>query len=106
MGPLLACACALWYGLGERMLILGRRFGGDIPARVRGGDTPKGGIMAEAWRVLRSNAQLHLSEPDQRARFDEALRRTYIAAKVPSYGQERRHHRATRRPTRHGLWHD
>ena len=73
MGPLLACACALWYGLGERMLILGRRFGGDIPARVRGGDTPKSGIMAEAWRVLRSNAQLHLSEPDQRARFDEAL---------------------------------
>ena len=73
MPPLVGCAFILWYGLGERMLILRRGATGDISRRVRSGQTPKRGVLGQAWARLMARINTSWSAEDQEAALEEAL---------------------------------
>ena len=61
MPPLLLFACLLWYGLGERMLILRRGVSGDLTQVMKSGSRPSAGVLGDAWTRIRGEINVMLS---------------------------------------------
>ena len=73
MPPLLLFACLLWYGLGERMLILRRGVSGDLTQIMRSGSRPSAGVLGDAWLRIRGEINVMLSAEELTARLEETL---------------------------------
>ena len=68
MPPLLLFACLLWYGLGERMLILRRGVSGDLTQVMKSGSRPSAGVLGDAWTRIRGEINVMLSADELTAR--------------------------------------
>jgi biopolymer transport protein ExbB len=73
MPPLVLLACALWYGLGERMLLLRRGMRGDMGLVWSSGVRPSKGVLGDAWSQV-SKTELKLEDKaDTEAAFEEVI---------------------------------
>ena len=73
MPPLVLATCLLWYGLGDRLLILRRGLKGDLGLCLQSGKVPHGGPLGEAYALMSGAADARWQGTDLVAHFEERL---------------------------------